>query len=324
MRTKNGSNCFPCPETSQLNSLDRQKSPQRPPLFGKIGLTFLNDCNRAWCSSKSWDIIMRRRTGRRFGAEPDSTVPHPAGLPANLEGEIMKSNSKHWGFSLVLLVFFFALAPAAVWGDLYWEAENVSTGLPGQPDGTRIVKHYYAANVSRTDMGDGMVMIMDFNAMTMSRLNTRTKTYTQMDMNQMGPPGMPAAQKERAGKVMAGMAQSMQVTPTGETKTINGYACKKFNVNFMMMDSEYWVSKDVKGYEELKSSTAKLAGVFEKNPALANMDISGMLAKLDGFPIQTTTHMMNGTMVTTVMHIEQKQLDPSLFKVPSDFTLTQR
>jgi len=56
----------------------------------------------------------------------------------------------------------------------------------------------------------------------------------------------------------------------------------------------------------------------------ASLSRLGMIAKLDGFPIQTTTHMMNGTLVSTVRQVEQRQLDPSLFKVPSDFTLTQR
>ena len=213
------------------------------------------------------------------------------------------------GFLFVLAALAFIFSSTTAKADLYWESEIVTTGIPNQPDGTKIVKHYFTTDASRTDLGDGKIAITDFNTLDMVHLDMASKTYMRMNLNEMPVPPM-----GKTGQM------KIQVEPTKETKTIGGYNCTKYDVTMMTMKSEFWVSKDVKGYEEMKSMGAKMSAAMDKNPMLAQMDISGMINKLDGFPVQITNHIMNGTSVTTLKTIQQKKLDPELFKVPTDFT----
>jgi hypothetical protein len=206
--------------------------------------------------------------------------------------------------------------------DLYFENENVSKGIPHQPDGTKLVKSYFMQTASRIETGDGKVMITDFNSMMAYTLNPQNRSYTQMNLNDM--PGMPAkaspADKEQMAKMMGGMMQ-MKVTPTEEKKIIEGYNCRKYLVDMAMMQGVYWVSKDVKGYAELRSIGRKMGAMADKNPMLRQMNIAAMIDKLDGFPVQTVNNIMGGTITSTLKKVEQKPLHPELFKVPSDYSL---
>jgi hypothetical protein len=232
----------------------------------------------------------------------------------------MVSKHKRWLLLAVMSAFLFGASGAHA--DLYWESEQVTKGAPGQADGTRIVKNYYTSRASRIETGDCKVMIMDLDKMTMVHLNPADKTYTESNMEEFGGPrNMPGMDKAQQKKMMESMMQSMQVTPTNETKTINGYKCRKHMVSVMMVNSEYWLSKDVKGYEELKAIGAKMAKSFEKNPMLKQMNIAGMMDKLDGFPVQTVSQVMRGTITNTLVKIEKKSLGDDLFKVPAGYTM---
>jgi len=226
---------------------------------------------------------------------------------------------------LCFAVFLIALSilTNAARADLYWENEAVSSGMPNKPAGTTIQKNYFISTASRIELGDGKIVICDYSTLMMYNLNPQSKTYTQVNMSDMGMPAkMSGPEKEQMGKAMAGM-MSFQVTPTNETQTIAGYKCRKCNVNFGMIQGEYWVSKEVAGYQELMKVSAKLGAILEKNPMLRQINVAGMVEKLDGFPVQTTNRMMNGTMVSTLKKVEQKSLDPELFKVPKDYVLKQ-
>ncbi len=230
---------------------------------------------------------------------------------------------KQWSLCLGLIAIFVSLCAAPAKADLSWENENVSTNIPHQPNGTTIQKNYFTQNASRVELGNGKIMIIDYNAMKMYSLEPAAKTYTEIDINEMGmPPNMSPADKKKMGEMMGGM-MGIQITPTNETKTIEGYKCLKYNVNIAMMNGEYWVSKDVKGYQELKALGARVGSVMEKNPMLRQTNIAGMVEKLDGFPVQTVNHIMGGTVVSTLKKVEQKSVDPALFRVPKDYTLTR-
>ncbi len=223
---------------------------------------------------------------------------------------------------LALIAIFAVLHTTPSNADLYWENENVSTSIPHQPDGAMIQKNYFTANGSRVEMENGKVVILDYNAMKLYSLDTKARTYTELDIGTMGmPPNMTQADKQKMGEMMGSM-MGIQVTPTDESKTIEGYNCRKYNVSFAMMNGEYWVSKDIKGYQELKAVGAKLSASAQNNPMLRQMNVAGMVEKLDGFPVYTVNHVMGGTIVSTLKHIEQKPLDPALFSVPKDYTKT--
>ncbi len=223
---------------------------------------------------------------------------------------------------LTFLAFFALFSPAAAHADLYWENINVTRGVPHQKDGTTLQKNYFSSSAMRVEPGDGKVIIVDYDSMTMYNLDPRTKTYSRMNLNDDIPglpPGASAAQKEQMKQLLGAM--ELRITPTNETKTIEGYVCRKYLMSMMMAKGVYWVSKDVKGYRELRAIGTKLMAISEKNPMFQQMNVASMIEKLDGFPVQTENSMMGGTIVSTLKKVEQKRLDPALFKVPKDYAL---
>jgi len=184
------------------------------------------------------------------------------------------------------------------------------------------MKTYITPKAYRVEPGNGKIMIMDFEKKVVFQIHPDTKTYSVTNIDEFGGskkmPKMDAEQR----KMMASMIGNMQVTPTNETKTINGFKCKKHLVTLMMMNSEYWLSKDVKGFDELKSVGEKMSKAFENNPMAKQMNIAAMMDKLDGFPVQTVMQVMGGTITNTLVKIEQKSLGGDLFKVPSGYTQT--
>jgi hypothetical protein len=228
----------------------------------------------------------------------------------------MKIRKKAFCFGI--MVMFAALFSSAAYADLYWETETVSNGVPHQQSGTVIEKHYFTSSAYRLEAGDGKIMIMNYDLMKSYTLNPQTKTYTEVDLNQM-PEMMRGMNKEQMDKMMEGM--EMKVTPTSETKTIAGYKCTRYMVDFAMVHGEYWVSKDVKGSQELKAVAAKLGKAAQNNPMLRHMNIASMVERFDGFPVQTTSKMMGGTIVNTLKKVEQQKINPELFRVPGDYTL---
>jgi hypothetical protein len=236
---------------------------------------------------------------------------------------------KKWKWTLGMVVLFCCLCAAPVYGGLYWEAEQVTEGMPGQADHTRMVKNYFSEDASRVERGPNQIVITDFDEMILYELNPADKSYKKMDLKEMGKlPSIPEAEgggeqasqmQARMQAMMKKMAGGMQVAPTDETKTINGYKCTKYVVRSMMTESEHWLSKDVEGYDELKAIGKKMGEAFDENPMLKQMNIAGMIAELEGFPVRTVTRVMNGKVVTTLKKIEQKPLDDKLVEMPEGY-----
>lgn len=224
------------------------------------------------------------------------------------------------GFWMVLLLSLSSSAMA----DLYWESTQETKGMPGKPDQVGIMKNYLSSAASRIEHDNG-VTIMDFESKMIYQLDPAAKTYQKIDIAQMGGASadMQGEEAQAAQKMMKSMMSEIQVTPTQEKKKIAGYDCQKYLVSGMMMNSEYWLSKSVPGYPEIKAIGQKMKSLFENNPMMKQMNVAGMMDKLDGFPVQTVMHVMNGTVITTLKSIETKKLDHALFKVPAGYTLTE-
>jgi len=226
-----------------------------------------------------------------------------------------------------LAACFLLLLSLPVRADMYWESEQVTENMPGQQNSTQLVKNYLSEDASRTEAG-GKVSIITYDDMTMYQLNPEEKTYVKVDMKKLGMPpdaeNMDPQKLAQAQAMIKEMFGKMKVVPTDETKTIAGYLCKRYNVELMMMQSEYWTSKDVKGYGEIATVSKKMQKAFQDNPVLKNMDVLGMMDSLDGFPVQIVSKMMGGTSTTTLKKIETKRLSKDLFEVPKDYKQVER
>ncbi len=222
--------------------------------------------------------------------------------------------------ALMITATFLVFVSPAAFADLEWVSEEITRGVPGEQDGSVMVKNYYKDDAIRTERGNE-IMIMDYNTMTMYQINESDKTYTKTNLDEM----MGGGDSEEARgmqAMMQSMMSSVKVVPSDEKKTVAGYDCKKYMISFMMVNSEYWVSKDVKGYEELKSVNKKLSSKFKNNPMLKMTNFTAMLDEMDGFPVQMIVNVMGGTTTTTLKSMTQKKsLGKSLFTVPAGYKL---
>lgn len=223
-----------------------------------------------------------------------------------------------WVLCLGIAALLAGLCAHSAWADLYWETESLSINVPNRPDGTSIQKYYFTPDASRVELGGGRVFIVNYNAMELYSLNTRKKTCTELSLTAL--PGLPAAGSNAMAQIM-GAVMRIQVTPTNELKTIAGYRCRRYNVRTALVEGEYWLSKEVRGYRELKTLAAKAAAVADLSPMLRRIDVAGMLEKLDGFPVYTVNHVLGGTVTSTLRRVGHKSLDPALFAVPEGCTL---
>jgi hypothetical protein len=221
------------------------------------------------------------------------------------------------GVIILLASFFLSVAHA----DLYWESETVSKGIPFQQDGATIQRNYFTSSAYRLEPGDGSVIIIDYNLMKLYTLNPQTRTFTESEMNQMEIPSeLFGAGEQLLGWIVGGMG--VQVTPTGQTRTISGYNCTRYIVDIAVVHGEYWVTRDIRGYSDLKAAAVKLGTALRENPILGQINIAGIVEKLDGFPVKTTNQIMGGTAVTTLRKIKQlERLTPEFFQVPGDYVL---
>lgn len=231
-------------------------------------------------------------------------------------------NHRRWiSWVTLVIISILAVSPMA-YGDVYWESKQVTKGIPGQKDGTEDVKTYYTTTAIRTDVGD-QITIMDLDGMMMYQLDATNKTYTQVRMDKLEMPGMDEQQLQAMQEMMKQMMDELKITPTNETKKIAGYKCTKYNLTLMMETHEYWISREVKEYQELKAISTKMLKIFERNPMLQHTNIAGMMEKFDGFPVQMILNTMGGTITTTLTHIETISLDKKLFKVPAGYIRQQ-
>ena len=220
---------------------------------------------------------------------------------------------------LIICLALFSMA-AMVSADFYYESEV--TGTPGQTE-PQIAKNYISEYGMRIDNGPTNGMIINFKDEVMYNVNFNEKVYIETKFAEMMQPKDPQeqAQMDQMGKMMRQMIDSMEVNPTEETMKIGDWNCKKYIVKIMGMESVYWVTKDVKNYDDVAKYLAKYKKVFDKSPILKNLSSAfEMQAKIDGFPVKTINKMMGMEMVSTVKKVEEKKIDKKMFLPPEGFT----
>jgi hypothetical protein len=222
-------------------------------------------------------------------------------------------------FFLMIFFFFFAMP---VYADLFWQNIQETKGVPGQPDGVQTVDHYFTQKASRIEI-ENMATIMDFDSMTLYQLDNQAKTYTKIDLNALGQIAGEGEHAEAFSKMMKQMMGETKIISTNETRKIAEYECRKYNLEVMTVQIEYWVTKDIDYYNDLKKIGEKIAKDFDKNPMMQHMNFAAHMKQMDGFPVQTITrNPMGGTIISTLKHIEKKNLSDDLFQVPTHYKIT--
>jgi hypothetical protein len=182
---------------------------------------------------------------------------------------------------------------------------------------------YIAEDKVRSDREETSV-ILRLDKKLIVFLNHAKKSYAEMPMDgeKGGLPGMNDKEGDKEGmaalqKMMKGMNMSMTmkmtVTPTGESKKINSWNCKKYlqtlETGGMKMETVVWATEDVKIDPELnaKLSTAMLAMMPGFKDAME--DLNKEARKIKGVAVrsETSTTMMGNVMKSSSELVEIKE-----------------
>jgi hypothetical protein len=161
-----------------------------------------------------------------------------------------------------------------------------------------ITKTYLKGQKMKIDNGDS-IMIMDFDAQTMTHINTAQKTFTMSKFSELG---------ETMSK--SGMDINIDLKETGQRKTINGFNATEMVMTMemdnpqarqqgmkMKMEMDIWVSPDVPGAGELRAFYQRNAGKFPWGAMMgaggrgnasmqkALADLRRKMAELKGVPV---------------------------------------
>ncbi len=224
--------------------------------------------------------------------------------------------------ALVLGLLFVPVS--IVWGGVFFETLEKSTGVPGQDDGTRTLKQYVSDTALRIE-APGRITIVDINTLIMYDLDPATKMYVPNDIKEIG--NMTNLLGEEGGNLVNQLmsqlgGQQQTVTPTDQTATIAGFKCRKYLVNHMMAQGEYWLSDQVEGVEELKKFGKTAAAALDKYPLFKQLNVYSIFGDLEGFPVKSVTRIMGGVNETTLVKSKRQKMDPELFTIPPDYKMS--
>jgi hypothetical protein len=203
--------------------------------------------------------------------------------------------------TITLLAWMLSLG-AAAHADFSYTTTRKTTGgmmasMPGAASGPQTSKYYFKGQKMKTDNGN-TATILDFDAQTITTINTAQKTYTVRGFNDIAA---------GAGAGSANVEATVDVKETGQKKTVNGFNASELVMTMevaspqaqqmgkMQMEVDMWLSPDVPGYQELHDFYQKNAGKFPwaaiaagANPSMQNAmaDMQKKMASMQGVPVE--------------------------------------
>jgi hypothetical protein len=133
---------------------------------------------------------------------------------------------------------------------------------------------------------------------------------------------MPAEQREAMEKMMGGMMKGgseeakLDVTKTGETKTISGYKCIKYLIK--ENDKEFgtlWTTTAVPDFSAMQNDFKAFSQRMASLTTMRGSQMAAAMKKIEGFPIQTVI----AGMTMTVTKFEKRSIAAGEFDVPSGY-----
>ncbi len=197
--------------------------------------------------------------------------------------------------SLIALALAVAVAARA---DFSYQTDRKS----GNQAAPQTTKYSYKSQKMMVETGDS-VIVTDFDAQTITRLNRAQKTYSVMKFSEIGQSTASVSDVQ------------VDVKETGQKKMINGYNASQVIMTMsmdvsqrgsgmkMQMEMELWISPDVPGASELRAFYQRNAQKFPwsamaqgGNPSMAKAmaDLQRKMADLHGVPVEQTIRMKPG------------------------------
>ena len=192
---------------------------------------------------------------------------------------------------LTLLVLALPLAAGA--DTLYTmksHTDAIKMGGQSQPAKDSTIKVWAASDRMRRDDGDqSMIFRLDKNRLYI--VDHADKTYSEIalpiDLRKMMPKGSEAM----ADQIAAGMKVTVQVTPRDETKMVNQWNARRFDVTVqsamgMKIATTMWVSKEIEGFAPFNKMAGAMASLQPGSGEWVKQ-----LEKIDGFPVLTESQV---------------------------------
>jgi hypothetical protein len=174
----------------------------------------------------------------------------------------------------------------------------------------------------RDEDGQSMIVRLDRNLLYL--VDHEDKTFSEIplpiDLRKM----MPKGSEEMADQIAAGMKLSVQVTPRDETRKVNQWNTKRYDVAVssamgMKIATTLWVSKEIEGFAPLNKLAATVASLQPGSAAWVRE-----LEKVDGFPVLQESNVdALGARFSTreeLLSIEAKEAAAGAYDPPAGYT----
>lgn len=194
---------------------------------------------------------------------------------------------------------------AAAHADFSYTSTRKTTGgmmasMGGAATAPQTSKLYFKGQKMKTDTGT-TATILDFEAQTITTLNSTQKTYTVTGFNDVA-----------AGARQAEIEAKVDIRETGQKKTINGYNASELVMTMevdspqarqmgpMQMEMDMWISPDVPGYREMHDFYERNANKFpwasltaSTGPGMqkAMADMMKKMAAMHGVQVESVMRM---------------------------------
>jgi len=256
-----------------------------------------------------------------FGSLEESGLQSRQVFNIHQEGVAMKGYLWKLGMVAVVLAVFFT--PSFVGADVFMKEKHHTDGMnimgQVQPPQDKIATIWISQDKIRIDQGN-MVSIgkVENGSLVLYHIDHSKKTYTVLDSEAM----------RNFASGMAGETK-VKITPTGNSKTIGNWNCKKYlqemDMGMMPMSSEIWASEDIKmPYKDLYEKFATAMMPQQPGMQASAQAMQEELKKIKGFPVLTTTTMtmmQNSTIKSSreLLEIKEDTAPAGTFDIPAGY-----
>jgi hypothetical protein len=230
----------------------------------------------------------------------------------------------------ILLSLLILTLPVAAGADTLYTLKShtdaFKVGGESQPAKDSQVKVWAAGDRLRRDEGD-QSMIFRLDKSRLYVVDHADKTYSEIalpiDLRKMMPKGSEAM----ADQIAAGMKVTVQVAPRDETKKINQWNARRYDMTVqsamgMKIATTMWISKEIEGFARFNKMSGAMASLQPGSGEWVKQ-----LEKIDGFPVLTESKVdALGAQFSTreeLVAVETKAAPAGTYDLPAGYKAQQ-
>lgn len=223
--------------------------------------------------------------------------------------------------TLITVLLFVSTVPLTADYHIKQEQHTGEFSVMGQTQPAKDeINHLWLAENKMANHSERQSVIINLNKNVMFVINHDNETYVKMDLPLDITQYFPAKMRKMMEQI------TVDVNPTGETKTIGKWKCQGFDVSMDMMmnkvEMKVWATKDVSF--DWKTYHAKMFPKFMKATMNLNDEAIQEFQKIEGFQIRsdTTMKMMGSEMESynEVKEISKESPPEGTYSVPQGYT----